>query len=198
MTAAHSTAKSIIAVAVKDNEGPWYIHIGPAVLADKATLFLDEIAAMKNWEDQNEFLQLMNTNRCPFNKADIDQMLYAETNFTLAANPTSLNWRNPTEITKDELNVKLTVLDRLDMILIFKDIIANKSDIEGIEHDRQYKQKVKEWSHQMVDVLKASVWLAIWNSAIPRRFQRSTSSIPQPITTTLNSRRAWTAIPRRV
>ena len=42
---------------------------------------------MKNWEDQNEFLQLMNTNQCPFNKADIDQMLYAETNFTLAGQP---------------------------------------------------------------------------------------------------------------
>ena len=88
---------------------------------------------MKNWEDQHEFLQLMNTNQCPFNKADIDQMLYAETNLHHEEHPGSLNWRNPTEITRDELNVKLTVLDRLEIILIFKDIIANKSDIEGID-----------------------------------------------------------------
>ena len=154
VTAIHSTAKSIIAVAVKDNDGPWYTHLGPAILADKATLFLDEIAAMRNWEDQNEFLQLMNTNQCPFNKADIDQMLYAETNFILAANPTSLNWRHPTEITKDDMNVKLTVLDRLDMIVLFRDRVANKPDIAGIERNQQYKQKVKDWAYEMVETLK--------------------------------------------
>ena len=153
VTAIHSTARSIIAVAEKDTDGPWYPHLGPAILADRANLFIDELSAMQHWDDQDHFLRLMITPNVPFNKGGIDETLHALVNFTLAANPSSLNWREPNKITKDDLPAKLTVLDRLDIIIIFKDIV-NKDVGIGAQAYAQYKQNVKNWAYDMVDILE--------------------------------------------
>jgi DNA replicative helicase MCM subunit Mcm2 (Cdc46/Mcm family) len=146
----HSTTKSIIAVAEKDADGHWFARPGPAILAHRATTFIDEIAASERWDDQDQFLQLMQTNRCLFNKAGIDRELISETNFLSATNPKEINWLKPQNISKSDMPLKLTILDRQDMILIFKDAAAYKEGYNGMTQE----QNISNFADDMIESMR--------------------------------------------
>ena len=93
---------------------------------------------MRVWDDQDQFLDLMNKGYCDFNKLGIRKRIYAKTNFIVGANPTTINWQYPDRIDKSELPVKLTLIDRLDFIHIFR--------------DAQGEQETKEWSSEMFEL----------------------------------------------
>lgn len=138
----HSTGKGVVAVAEKEADGSAFVRAGAAVLANDASLFVDEIGSMRSWDDQDQFLDLMNKGYCDFNKLGIRKRIYAKTNFILGANPTTINWQYPNRIDKSELPVKLTLIDRLDFIHIFR--------------DAQGEQETKEWSAEMFELSQKS------------------------------------------
>ena len=79
----------------------------------------------------------MSKHYVPFNKAGIRTTLYSAVSVIVAANPSTLNWTSPNEVTYGELPAKLTLLDRLDIILIFRDRIkyndANSNTVTDLE-----------------------------------------------------------------
>jgi DNA replicative helicase MCM subunit Mcm2 (Cdc46/Mcm family) len=131
----HSTGKGVVAIAEKETDGSAYVRAGAAVLAHNASCFIDEIGSMGTWDDQDQFLDLMNKGYCDFNKLGIRKRIHAKTNFIVGANPTTFNWQNPDKIDKSELPVKLTLIDRLDHISIFR--------------DTRGEEETKEWSAEM-------------------------------------------------
>ena len=57
---------------------------------------------------------------------------------SVGANPTTFNWQYPDRIDKSELPIKLTLIDRLDFIHVFR--------------DAQGEQETKEWSADMFEL----------------------------------------------
>ena len=80
----------------------------------------------------------MNKGYCDFNKLGIRKRIFAKTNVIVGANPTTINWQHPDRIDKSELPVKLTLIDRLDFMHIFRDV--------------QGEQETKEWSAGMFEL----------------------------------------------
>ena len=134
----HSTGKGVVAVAEKESDGSAFVRAGAAVLANNASCFIDEIGTMRGWDDQDQFLDLMNKGYCDFNKLGIRKRIFAKTNFIVGANPTTFNWQYPDRIDKSELPIKLTLIDRLDFIHVFR--------------DAQGEQETKEWSADMFEL----------------------------------------------
>jgi DNA replicative helicase MCM subunit Mcm2 (Cdc46/Mcm family) len=134
----HSTGKGVVAVAEKESDGSAFVRAGAAVLANNASCFIDEIGTMRRWDDHDQFLDLMNKGYCDFNKLGIRKRIFARTNFIVGANPTTFNWQYPDRIDKSELPIKLTLIDRLDFIHIFR--------------DAQGEQETKEWSSDMFEL----------------------------------------------
>ena len=134
----HSTGKGVVAIAEKEPDGSAFVRAGAAVLANNASLFIDEIGSMRLWEDQDQFLDLMNKGYCDFNKLGIRKRIFAKPNFIVGANPTTFNWQHLDRIDKSELPVKMTLIDRLDHIHIFRDV--------------QGDQETKDWSRNMFEL----------------------------------------------
>ena len=134
----HSTGKGVVAIAEKESDGSAFVRAGAAVLANNASFFIDEIGSMRGGRIRTSSLILMNKGYCDFNKLGIRKRIFAKTNFIVGANPTTFNWQYPDRIDKSELPVKMTLIDRLDFIHIFR--------------DAQGEQETKEWSADMFEL----------------------------------------------
>ena len=134
----HSTGKGIVAVAEREPDGSAFVRAGAAVLANNATIFVDEIGSMRNWEDQDQFNDLMERGYCDFNKLGIRQKIRTKARFILGSNPITLTWKNTDSVDKNELPIKLTLVDRLDIIHIFRDVMGDEA--------------TREWSAKMLEL----------------------------------------------
>ena len=137
-SAQHSTGKGIVAVAEREPDGSAFVRAGAAVLANNATIFVDEIGSMRNWEDQDQFNDLMERGYCDFNKLGIRQKIRTKARFILGSNPITLTWKNTDSVDKNELPIKLTLVDRLDIIHIFRDVMGDEA--------------TREWSAKMLEL----------------------------------------------
>ena len=116
----HSTGKGIVAVAEREGESGAFLRTGVATLASNAICTIDEIGNLA-FDDQSQFLALMESGVFYFNKMGIRQVIKAKTSFIVTANPMgSGDWSNINSITKDELPLKGQLLDRLDFFFIFR------------------------------------------------------------------------------
>jgi DNA replicative helicase MCM subunit Mcm2 (Cdc46/Mcm family) len=116
----HSTGKGIVAIAEKDvdNNGA-ILRAGAATLANNAICFIDEIGTM-NYDDQNQFLSLMEKGYFDFNKLGIRQRIEAKPSFIVTANPITGDWQNSEKISQSEIPLKGQLLDRLDFFFVLR------------------------------------------------------------------------------
>jgi DNA replicative helicase MCM subunit Mcm2 (Cdc46/Mcm family) len=120
----HSTGKGIVAIAEKEGGGDGgavgaFLRAGAATLANNAICFIDEIGTM-HYEDQEQFLSLMEKGYFNFNKLGIRQRIDAKTSFVVTANPMTGDWQSPDKISKDEMPLKGQLTDRLDFFFVFR------------------------------------------------------------------------------
>jgi len=116
----HSTGKGIVAVADRiGGVGEPMLRAGAAVLANHALLGIDEIGTM-SFEDQEQFLSLMDKGYFDFNKMGIRQRLESETGFIATSNPTTSDFRNSDKLSLDEIPLKGQLIDRLDLVFVFR------------------------------------------------------------------------------
>lgn len=73
-----------------------------------------------NYEDQNQFLSLMENGCFDFNKLGIRQRIEAKPSFIVTANPMIGDWQNSQKVFQDEIPLKAQLLDRLDFSFIFR------------------------------------------------------------------------------
>ena len=116
----HSTGKGIVAIAEKegDNNGA-ILRAGAATFANNAICFIDEIGTM-NYEDQTQFLSLMEKGYFDFNKLGIRQRIEAKPSFVVTANPMTGDWQDSEKISQGEIPLKGQLLDRLDFFFVFR------------------------------------------------------------------------------
>jgi DNA replicative helicase MCM subunit Mcm2 (Cdc46/Mcm family) len=121
----HSTGKGIVAVADRVGGGATgagsepMLRAGAAVLANHALLGIDEIGTM-SFEDQEQFLSLMDKGYFDFNKMGIRQRLESETGFIVTSNPMTSDFRNSDKLSLDEIPLKGQLIDRLDLVFVFR------------------------------------------------------------------------------
>ena len=116
----HSTGKGIVAVADRiEGTGEPMLRAGAAVLANHALLGIDEIGTM-SFEDQEQFLSLMDKGYFDFNKMGIRQRLESETGFIITSNPITSEFRNTDKLSLDEIPLKGQLTDRLDLVFVFR------------------------------------------------------------------------------
>jgi hypothetical protein len=116
----HSTGKGVTTIAEKDPDGAAVLRAGAATLANNAFCFIDELGTMHR-EDQDQFLSLMEKGYFDFNKLGIRQRIEARTSFIVSSNPININWEYSDRISKGEIPFKLTLIDRLDMMFVFRE-----------------------------------------------------------------------------
>jgi DNA replicative helicase MCM subunit Mcm2 (Cdc46/Mcm family) len=82
-------------------------------------LGIDEIGTMP-FEDQEQFLSLMDKGYFDFNKMGIRQRLESETGFIVTSNPMTSDFRNADKLSLDEIPLKGQLIDRLDLVFVFR------------------------------------------------------------------------------
>ncbi|HEY7569882.1 MAG TPA: AAA family ATPase [Nitrososphaeraceae archaeon] len=136
----HSTGKGIVAVAEREsgNGTGALLRAGAATLANDAICFIDEFGTM-NYEDQNQFLSLMEKGYLNFNKLGIRQRIDAKTSFIVTSNPIGGVWQNPGKISKGDIPLKAQIIDRIDLFFVFRE---PKTD-EEIDAFKEHRKKLR-------------------------------------------------------
>ena len=137
----HSTGKGIVAIAEKETGmgGSAFLRAGSAALANNAICFIDEFGIM-HYEDQNQFLSLMEKGYLNFNKLGIRQRIDAKTSFILTSNQMGGSWQNPNKISKGEVPIMAQIIDRIDLFFVFREPKTH----EEIEAFKEYRKKLRK------------------------------------------------------
>jgi DNA replicative helicase MCM subunit Mcm2 (Cdc46/Mcm family) len=138
VTAQNATGKSLIGIVDKENDS-LVCRYGVVVLAKGALCSINEIGAM-NPIDQQYLLDIAEEGRCTLDKYGTHFEIDAPTTIIATANPYNQTWSKAFNITKDEIPILKTFLDRCDQIYGFIDA---PSEQEINEYARQ-KTKIRK------------------------------------------------------
>jgi DNA replicative helicase MCM subunit Mcm2 (Cdc46/Mcm family) len=121
INAKHSTGKGIIAIAERQGDGGATLRTGAIALANGRICGVDEVGTFL-FEEQEQLLQVMDKGYFDFRKMGINQRVYAKTPLLLTANPMGKGgkWASPDGISLDEIPLKGQLIDRSDLIHIFR------------------------------------------------------------------------------
>jgi DNA replicative helicase MCM subunit Mcm2 (Cdc46/Mcm family) len=121
ISAQHSTGKGSVAIAEREGGvGGAIFRAGAATLANDSICGMDEFQLF-DFEDQEQFLGLMQNGYFDFNKMGIKQRIQAHTSFITTANPSGGKWKDSRSISLGEVLIKEQLWDRQDFFVIFKD-----------------------------------------------------------------------------
>jgi DNA replicative helicase MCM subunit Mcm2 (Cdc46/Mcm family) len=138
----HSTGKGIVAIAEKESGSgnSAFLRAGAATLANNAICFIDEFGIM-HYEDQNQFLSLMEKGYLNFNKMGIRQRIDAKTSFILTSNQVGGNWQNPDRISKGEVPIMAQIIDRIDLFFPFRESKTPEEIDAFMKHRKKLRKK---------------------------------------------------------
>jgi replicative DNA helicase Mcm len=115
----NSSVKSLIAIISKEDDKNM-MRLGPVPIASGAICAINEIGRMA-YEDQGAFLDAMQEGKIPFSKYGFNMTLNGSATFIMSANPThDSTWRHTEKIDLSEIPVIMPLLDRIDLIFIFR------------------------------------------------------------------------------
>ena len=138
----HSTGKGVVAIAEKESGSgnSAFLRAGAATLANHAICFIDEFGIM-HYEDQNQFLSLMEKGYLNFNKLGIRQRIDAKTSFILTSNPMGGDWQNPDKISKGDVPIMAQIVDRIDLFFAFREPKTSDEIDAFKEHRKRLRKK---------------------------------------------------------
>jgi len=125
-----SSAKTILAIVELQGEVK-IIRYGAIPLAKNAICVIDEIGAM-HFEDQATLFNAMEHGEFPLNKNGESRTILAPTTIISTSNPRNANasWSNSVKVSKDEIPLRRALIDRHDILLIFKEEYTEESATE--------------------------------------------------------------------
>jgi MoxR-like ATPase len=139
VSAPHATAKTITAIAEKINEMATLL-LGAIPLSRGGICAIDEINAFPI-EDQGRLLDIMQTGFFDFDKMGIRTRIPAPTTIIATANPIGGNWNSPEVATKEELQLKMSLLDRFTQIYTLRDSMNEKQIEEFVKQISKISQR---------------------------------------------------------
>jgi DNA replicative helicase MCM subunit Mcm2 (Cdc46/Mcm family) len=125
-----SSAKTILAIVEVQGDVK-IIRYGAIPLAKNAICVIDEIGAMP-YEDQASLFNAMEHGEFPLNKHGESRTILAPTTIISTSNPRNANasWSNSVKVSKDEIPLRRALIDRHDILLIFKEEYTEESATE--------------------------------------------------------------------
>ncbi len=133
------SGKSLIGIVDKESDGGLFLRLGPAVLAKGAICAINEIGFMSP-EDQGHITDIAEEGRTTLTKYATHFELDAPTTIISTANPYNAEWNSVSNISKDEIPILGSLIDRNDQLYAFRDA---HSEQELIEYTSQ-KTKIRK------------------------------------------------------
>ncbi len=119
ISAQNTSGKSLVGIVDKENDG-YYLRLGPTVLARNAVCAINEFGLMP-LEDQGHLNDIAEEGKTTLIKYAITFELDAQTTIIAIANQFNTEWNDPKSISKDEIPMLRTLIDRSDQVYAFRD-----------------------------------------------------------------------------
>ena len=124
VSAPHASAKTITAIVDKENESVT-LRLGAIPLARNAICAIDEVTAFSP-EEQARLLDVLEEGILEIDKHGRHWTIPSPTTIVASANPIQSRWTNRDVISKDEINMLKTLLDRFQQTYVFRDDMSNE------------------------------------------------------------------------
>lgn len=132
-----SSGKSLTAIVSKEDDN-YTLRLGSVSLARNALCAINEFGRT-TFEDQAQFLDVMEEGEYTINKHGINATIKAPTTIVVSANPTSnSNWNTDDSIDFNEIPALRPIIDRFDLTFVFR----NSNEENEI---REYAYKKSEF-----------------------------------------------------
>lgn len=136
-----STNAGLTAGMYKDAKGQWGVDVGLLILANKKTVFLDELDKISKNDTINALLECMEQQQVSLAKMNTHGSYEAKTRVFAAANPRFKSNFDPSESLVGQIDLPQVLLSRFDLII-------------PVLQDISYKQNVKRKSTIPIDDIK--------------------------------------------
>src|SRR5213594_3983154 len=127
-----TTAAGLTAAVLREKTGGMVLEAGAMVLADKGVACIDELDKMRP-DDRVAIHEALEQQTVSVAKGGIVATLNARAAVLAAANP-SLGRYEPHRNVSENINLPVTILSRLDLIFILKDMPEQEADSRMSEH----------------------------------------------------------------
>jgi replicative DNA helicase Mcm len=132
-----SSGKSLTAIVEKEEENH-VLRLGPIPLARNALCAINEFGRT-TFEDQAHFLDVMEEGEFTINKYGINAKIKSPTTIIASSNPFgNSNWNDDEKINIDEIPALKPVLDRFDLLFIFRSL--------------KDEDTIREYAYRMADL----------------------------------------------
>lgn len=149
VSAPHATTKTITAIVEKINDSV-SLSLGSIPLSKGAICAIDEINTF-SMEDQSRLLDVLEEGRINLDKMGRRYTIPAPTTVIATANPISGKWNSNQVATKEEIELKRSLIDRFTQIYTFRDdmdenqtndFVTDMSDIrKRVSHNYEFLKK---------------------------------------------------------
>jgi DNA replicative helicase MCM subunit Mcm2 (Cdc46/Mcm family) len=134
----NTTGGSLTAMILNEN-GKLSMHFGPAVLAKNAVCFVNEFDKLDP-KQQEAALEVMEEGNVHMNKFAKLVKIPAPTTIIASANPRNNRWLDPNIIKSEEIPFSSLILNRFDIILVFRDINGEEADRAFADTKTEYDE----------------------------------------------------------
>jgi DNA replicative helicase MCM subunit Mcm2 (Cdc46/Mcm family) len=124
---------------ILSENGRLSMHFGPAVLAKHAVCFVNEFDKLDP-SQQDALLEVMEEANVHMNKFAKLVKIPAPTTIVASANPRNNKWMDPTKIDLQEIPFSNLIINRFDIILVFRDIIGEEANREFADRKTEYDE----------------------------------------------------------
>ena len=138
VTAQNASGKSLVGIVDKETDS-LFLRLGVAVLSKGAVCAINEMGFMSP-EDQGHLTDIAEEGRCTLDKFGTHFELDAPTTIIATANPYYTNWTNGHSISKDEIPLLKTFLDRCDQVYGFRDAPSEQE----VENYADHKTRIRK------------------------------------------------------
>ena len=138
----NTTGGSLTAMILNEN-GKLSMHFGPAVLAKNAVCFVNEFDKLDP-KQQEAALEVMEEGNVHMNKFAKLVKIPAPTTIIASANPRNNRWLDPNIIKSEEIPFSSLILNRFDIILVFRDIKGEEADRTFADTKTEYDESHAE------------------------------------------------------
>ena len=156
-SAENSSGKSLTAIVEKSDNNT-FLRSGAIPRARGAICGLDEIGRM-SFEDQGHLLGVMQKRFFTINKHGIRARIGSPTSIVGSANPNRGNWQDSDKIDLNEIPLLKQILDRFDLVFIFKKRKSKKDNDDFIDklsevEDKKDKGKLPDYTEFLIKYLQ--------------------------------------------
>jgi replicative DNA helicase Mcm len=149
VSAKNSSGLSLTAMITKEDDN-YVLNLGPVPLAKNELCVVNEFDKMYP-EQQNNLLDVMEEGEIIVNKFAKLHTIESPTTIIATANPKNNRWKDPGKISIDEIPFESIILNRFDLVLVFRDITDEQASREFAYSKTSYDEKYIQHNYNFLE-----------------------------------------------